>query len=604
MATSEVVIKASDQTRAAFKSVKGGLDQVNGRVNAVIGSVTALAGAGGFGLLIKSQLEATRKATAYSRALDIQIQSLTAWQSAGRLVNIENDKMADIFKDLTEKIGDAVTGGGEAADVLKRLGINVADIAALAPDQQLLKIAGALDKIGTTGEKVIVLEDLASDASLLLPLLENNAAGFREARDAAERYGSAISAVDAQSIQDANIELDKAGQIIDGLTKRSAAELAPTIERMAVGFQNLLGSAADFFDLESDQERLNELLQERGKILQVINDININGQQGPRKVQLENLQKELAENEKISAELQAQLASVEQKKQASIQAAESRKAKLQEEITLREQLKEKEGGDKAAEKAAIREAQLLEQSVELLRTSLFSQEEVIRESFFKRGLILEEALENNLLKETEYADLRNQLSEQTEARITDLKRDEAEKQQQTEERFNQLKADAVSGTFSNLATLMNAQSKRLFEIGKKAALASALVNTYQAITKTMAETPYPWNIPLAAAQAVAGAVQVQNIRSQSYGGGGSVGGVPSAGVGAATGQPVGAQPPPQGAANNAESGGSVTINIHNPELLSNESITQLVEGIGEQIENRDLVLISPTSRNGQELGAQ
>ena len=75
--------------------------------------------------------------------------------------------------------------------------------------------------------------------------------------------------------------------------------------------------------------------------------------------------------------------------------------------------------------------------------------------------------------------------------------------------------------FGNLSSLMNTQSRKLFEIGKAAAVSQAVVDGYAAVAKTMSETPYPYNIPLAAAQAVASYAQVRGIMSTSYGSAGT-----------------------------------------------------------------------------------
>jgi len=87
----------------------------------------------------------------------------------------------------------------------------------------------------------------------------------------------------------------------------------------------------------------------------------------------------------------------------------------------------------------------------------------------------------------------------------------------------QQKLQAVSQTFGALSSLMNTESKKLFEIGKAAAIASAIVDGYAAVQKTMASVPYPFNIPLAAAQAAASAAQVQGIAKQKIGGAQSAG---------------------------------------------------------------------------------
>jgi hypothetical protein len=110
-------------------------------------------------------------------------------------------------------------------------------------------------------------------------------------------------------------------------------------------------------------------------------------------------------------------------------------------------------------------------------------------------------------------------------RATDLK---AEKELQDK------KVSAVASTFGNLKVLMQTTSRELFAIGKAAAIAESTINTYQAITKTMASVPYPFNIPLAVAQGIAGFVQVANIAKTqpSFESGGVVGGFKGATAGA------------------------------------------------------------------------
>lgn len=86
------------------------------------------------------------------------------------------------------------------------------------------------------------------------------------------------------------------------------------------------------------------------------------------------------------------------------------------------------------------------------------------------------------------------------------------------ERMHKDRNQAIGQTFATLAVLTASSSKKMFKIGKAASIVSAIINTHEAITKTMAATPYPWNIPLAIAQGAAGLVQVQNIKSQQFSG--------------------------------------------------------------------------------------
>ena len=148
--------------------------------------------------------------------------------------------------------------------------------------------------------------------------------------------------------------------------------------------------------------------------------------------------------------------------------------------------------------------------------------------------ILDAAKEQSLIDETGYQDALTQINEN--AADARKKLDMAEMQS---------KLSMASSMFSNLSQLMNTGSKKMFKIGKAAAISGAVIDSIAAVVKTMSSMPYPINIPLAAAQAAAGAAQVANIKKQKFGQAGSPvsfsGGQPSVN----TGNGVGLQQPSQ-----------------------------------------------------------
>lgn len=93
-----------------------------------------------------------------------------------------------------------------------------------------------------------------------------------------------------------------------------------------------------------------------------------------------------------------------------------------------------------------------------------------------------------------------------------------------EDEQNKLKLDAAKETFGGLSTLTRTGNRQLFEIGKAAAIANAVVNTAQGVTRALAQYPPPFSGLAAMSQAVAGAVQIAAIRSQSLNQGGVVSG--------------------------------------------------------------------------------
>jgi len=72
---------------------------------------------------------------------------------------------------------------------------------------------------------------------------------------------------------------------------------------------------------------------------------------------------------------------------------------------------------------------------------------------------------------------------------------------------------ATKTALGDIAGLMSSSNQTLFNIGKASAIANATISSYEAIAKTMASVPFPLNIPLAAAQAAASALQISKIAS-------------------------------------------------------------------------------------------
>ena len=83
------------------------------------------------------------------------------------------------------------------------------------------------------------------------------------------------------------------------------------------------------------------------------------------------------------------------------------------------------------------------------------------------------------------------------------------------------KLGATKTLFDGIAAIASLGGKKLFKIQKIAGIASAIIDTYTAINKTMASVPYPFNLVAAAGVAAKGFANVAAIKSQTYGGGGS-----------------------------------------------------------------------------------
>lgn len=183
-------------------------------------------GAAGFQLL-KSTSKQITETDRWAKSLRISTQELLAWQFAAEKAGVSGDQMADIFKDIGDKIGDAVLNkSGEAVDALNALGLSAEKLSKVSPDKQLLAIGESLGKIGTNAEKTTILESLGNDLSKLLPLFDNNNEKLKQFIDLAKDYGVAPDPASIDDLVKVNQLFEDMEDQVAGLKMEIAAGLA------------------------------------------------------------------------------------------------------------------------------------------------------------------------------------------------------------------------------------------------------------------------------------------------------------------------------------------------------------------------------------------
>lgn len=195
---------------------------------AMAGLATASIAAGAASLaLLKRTAEATAESDRWAKSLGMNTTTLIEWQYAAERAGLSGDNIADIFKDLNDKIGDVlVTGGGEAVDALNKLGLSAKALAQLSPDKQLEAIAASLSKVGSQAEKTNILESLGNDLSRLLPLLENGGAELERYKQQARDFGISLDAKQVSDLVKANEILKDIGDQLHGIENQLVAGLA------------------------------------------------------------------------------------------------------------------------------------------------------------------------------------------------------------------------------------------------------------------------------------------------------------------------------------------------------------------------------------------
>lgn len=213
-----------------------------GGLKTVVGAVLGILAGGQIAQGINDVIQYNAEINLLTQSLGVSRDALQVWGNIGKSAGVD---IADIFKDVNEKIAEfASTGGGEAVDVFKRLKLDVKDVIALSPDQQVLKITKAMSEMKdmSRGEKIFLLESLGNDLSKILPMLGNNAAKLREIDQLTRSSGAIITAEQNANLTEAKGNLDKLALSMKGAGNAAAD----------VGAQIVNAIAGDAMDAVSD----------------------------------------------------------------------------------------------------------------------------------------------------------------------------------------------------------------------------------------------------------------------------------------------------------------------------------------------------------------
>lgn len=201
---------------------------------AAVGAAAAVA-AGAMAVWVKSSVTQAAELHKLAQVASAGTTEFQKFAAGARTVGIENDKLSDILKDVNDRVGDFLTtGGGPMKDffeqVAPKVGVTAEQFRNLSGPQALGLYVDTLQKAGANQQEMtFFLEAMASDATALLPLLQDGAAGMRGLGDEAERLGLILSEETIQQAKQFNEDLDVLGRVAGSVGQSVAAELLPEL---------------------------------------------------------------------------------------------------------------------------------------------------------------------------------------------------------------------------------------------------------------------------------------------------------------------------------------------------------------------------------------
>ena len=233
-------------------------------VGAAIGTAV-VAGVAALAAFTVSTVNAGNEISRLAAVAGSNTDEFQRYAAGAKAVGIESDKFADILKDVNDKVGDfLLNGGGELQDFFKtiapQVGVTAEQFRNLSGPQALQLFASSLEKAGLSqAEMTQQMESLANDATMLLPLLRDNGAGFAVLGDAAEKAGAIMDQKTITATQNLAAAGWLAQQSMAGIKNQLASALMPTLS----DYSDIL------FDLSQDTESVSVLSEGLRMILEV-----------------------------------------------------------------------------------------------------------------------------------------------------------------------------------------------------------------------------------------------------------------------------------------------------------------------------------------------
>ncbi|WP_434635227.1 hypothetical protein [Vibrio sp. SCSIO 43086] len=225
--------------------------QLTGMITAGVGAAVAAST-----YMVRQSAQQAREIERQATVAQVSVQRIQELSYASEQYSIAGDKMADILKDVNDKLGDyAATGGGEFKDffeqIAPKVGLTVSELQRMAGPEALIAIKEAMDQANVPmKQQIFYLESIANDASALMPLLENKGERLYELTRHYKDLNVAMSKYDIQQfkqmdqqISDMEMQMSRA---FGNLSRQVTYSLLPAMDDVNTFVSNMTKGVRDY----------------------------------------------------------------------------------------------------------------------------------------------------------------------------------------------------------------------------------------------------------------------------------------------------------------------------------------------------------------------
>lgn len=511
-------ITATDKTRAAVESAMGGMQKLGKTAATLRNTMFALAGAGGFGYVIKQSLEAVDKIGKTSRAVGLSAESFQKLAFAAELSGIAQSQLTSNMTAFVKRVGEARAGTGPLVSFLQKYDQELLTaIQRTKTQEEALKlIADAIENASTATDKAAIANAAFSRAGVtMVNLLRDGSDGLSDLTSKAEEAGVVIEEELVKNAEKANDALTLLGKKLSTQVNRSVVEHSESIIKLADALSTVIDKAADA------AAAVEKFTTFAGKLAGAIStgDISV--------IDLlfdpEKAGKKIAEIEAKARKLQIPGSFAEPAAEQEAAAPEIESIARIDEIREQRSQEREQRERERLERELQRQQEQFQMKLEQVQTYIMTEEEIERQALENRQFIVEEAFQRQLITASERQRLLEKLEEQHQQKLLDIQKKSLTAQEKFQRLSDVKKIKAILASGAELTAGVANTNKTLFEVNKAFALANAAVALPDAVVQSYERAGgYPWGIIPAGLMLATGLAQIQAIKNAQFTGAGGV----------------------------------------------------------------------------------
>lgn len=193
--------------------------------------------------LTSGTAEAGKEIMVMAERTGLSTKAYQEWDYIAKQAGTSMDTLQGGITDLAEKMDDAAKGEGEAAEIFKKLGVNVTDSTGKLKSQEKVfeETIKALQGVrNETERQALATKLMSTTGEELLPLLNGEIGSIKELKEAANEYGLVMS----ESAIDASVKFEESLSLLkssaNGLKNSLVDDFLPGISEIMDGFTALL----------------------------------------------------------------------------------------------------------------------------------------------------------------------------------------------------------------------------------------------------------------------------------------------------------------------------------------------------------------------------